>query len=245
MNSTPLSIIGITLGVILVILVIIGAAAYSLVRFWQKKTQDDLKKVSSQSRQLINESKNLRTAIQGYSESDPPPFGTLDARILSHLDEFDKLIQAFMTQYGDIQQAVRNTNQKDWQSILSAPISWYRLRQRLDGLFENLTGAGNALQSSHNILTDIEGQGWVVARRARLAQERMTIAGQLLSHLQEVNVQSNTFDQAINKKDQIEKALKNIPEFYLTASEQSTISQSTKESHYQCLPDPDEQPSGD
>jgi chromosome segregation ATPase len=230
MNSTLLSTVGTILGVILVILVIIGFAAYGLVRFWQKKIQDDLKKVSSQSRQLINDGKNLRIAIQGYAESDPPPFGALDARILSQLNEFDELNQAFVLLYGDIQQAIRNINQKDWQSILRAPFSWYHLRQRMAGLLEKKTGAGNALQASRSILVEIESQGWVVAGQARLAQERMAKAGQLLAYLQQVNVQSSSFDQAVSKKEQIEKALDGIPEFYLTASEQSVISQSTKES---------------
>jgi hypothetical protein len=230
MNSTLLSTIGTIVGVILVILILCGLAAYGFVRFWQKKTQDDLKKVSSQSRQLVNESKNLRTAIQGYAENDPPPFGTLDAHILSQLNEFDELAQAFMMQYGNVQQTIRNISQKDWRSILRAPFSWYHLRQQIVGLLEKQTSSENALQAARSNLSEIESQGWVVASGARLVQERMARTSQLLANLQRVTVQSSSFDQALEKKEGIEKALKGIPEFFLTDSEESVISRSTKES---------------
>ncbi len=229
MNPNLIALVETILLLTLLVLALLILTAFVLSRFWKRKIQDELKPISAQLRRLGSEGKSLNAAVSNFSDNPPLPFNPLVAKLRSRLEKSEAAVQGLSQQYGNCQQAFRDTTQRDWKSISSSPIQLYRLLRQVTDLREKLKLENNSLQDTRLVLDEIEDQGWVLAGKIKQMKARLAATDQILTQLQKRDLHGELLTQAFQTRNQILSELNNIPIYFFTEPRESILAQATRD----------------
>jgi hypothetical protein len=226
-----LEIFGISLLLFIAGLLILAFVAYALVRYWQKRTQEDLEFIRKQLRELTGQSNALNTISQEYTPSDPDPFGSLATELVRQLNELDAQLRQAHQFYADIQKDIRGIHTEEWLDRLRMPYDWYLIRQKFQGLLKKQIQTEQILQAAGKTVEMIKQQGWEIALQARqvLADNEGVIS--ILSGLHSSDIRDPELDQSLADARECEEWLSSrIPVHYLSGDQSGVLAEADKES---------------
>ena len=226
-----LEIFGLSLLVFLAGLLILALGAFALVRYWQKRTQEELELIRKQLRQLSSQSNALNAINQDYTPSDPDPFGSLAAELVRRINELDAHLQQLHKLYAGIQDDIRSILAEEWVNRLRMPYDWYLIRQKIQGLHKKLTQAEQILETTGETLETIHQQGWEIALQARqvLADNQAVVS--ILTGLHSSDIRDPNLDASLADARECEQWLNTrIPVYYLIGDQSGVLAEADKES---------------
>jgi uncharacterized phage infection (PIP) family protein YhgE len=226
-SGTPLLQTGIWL-IPLVLLATI-AGGYLLVRYWQRKTEKDLKGLRSDLRRLQTQRRQLAMQFQVHSVEDPEPFGSRMATLQAHLEQVDRLNTEVELQNVELQQRMRQLSANRWQATMAAPYLWYLIRKDADGLFEKKDALETALATASDFGQTFTGLAWEVALQAREAWGIQQRLSQAMEGLRLGKVSGETFEAATQQELDCKTRLSEIPTIFLASDEASLGEQADKD----------------
>jgi hypothetical protein len=212
-------------------LLLLALGAFVLVRYWQKRTQNDLELIRKQLRELTSHSKALNTISQDYTPSDPEPFGSLAAELVRQQNELDGQLQQLHKFYAGIQGDIRNIHAEEWVNKIRLPYDWYRMRQKLQGLQKIQVQVEHILAAAAKTVETIKGQGWEVAMETRqvLAENQAVVS--ILTGLHSSDIRDPDLDTSLADAKECEAWLSTqIPVHYLSGDQSKVLAETDKES---------------
>jgi len=207
------------------ILVVIGVL-FLLVRYWQYKTERDIKKARREIRHLQSEHRLLTFETQVYSADDPEPYGAQAASLATQLEITNSQIQDLLRQYASLNEKTRQRDSKRWRRALHAPYFWYLLRKDVASLDNNLATVGLSLDSAMDFKQAFRKLEWQIALQSRDVNQLQLQLFTLLDSLRAKNLQGDTLETAIQEAENCNSALAQIPN-YLTSADQKTVHERT------------------
>jgi hypothetical protein len=226
-----LEIFGLSLLVFVAGLLILALGAFALVRYWQKRTQEELELIRKQLRQLSSQSNALDAINQDYTPSDPAPFGSLAAELTRRINELDVHLQQSHKLYAGIQDDIRSILAEEWVNRLRMPYNWYLIRQKIQGLHKKLTQAEQILETTGETVETIHQQGWEIALQARqvLADNQAVVS--ILTGLHSSDIRDPNLDASLADARECEQWLNTrIPVYYLIGDQSGVLAEADKES---------------
>ncbi len=207
------------------VLVVFGVL-FLLVRYWQYKTERDIKKARREIRRLQSEHRLLTFETQVYSADDPEPYGTPAASLAAQLEITNSQIQDLLRQYASLNEKTRQRDSKRWRRALHAPYIWYLLRKDVASLDNNLAAVGLSLDSATDFKQAFRKLEWQIALQSRDVNQLQLQLFTLLDSLRAKNLQGDTLETAIREAENCNSALAQIPN-YLTSADQKTVHERT------------------
>lgn len=212
----------------ILILVVIGFL-FLLVLYWQHKTESDIKKAHREIRRLQSEHRLLTIETKVYSADDPEPFGVQAASLATQLEITNSQIQDLLQQYVCLNEKTRQRDSRRWRRTFNAPYFWYRSRQDVASLDNNLAAVGTLLDSAIDLKQAFRKLEWQVALQAREVNQLQLQLFTLLDSLRAKNLQGNALEIAIREAESCHSALTQIPNYLKSADQKTVYKQADKE----------------
>jgi len=220
------------IGILLISIAIIATLVilYFLGNRWKKDAAGELKQLLPDIRSYRTQTSKLSFTLSEYDEIEQEPF-------ISRVAEFQDQINTLNTQTADlegdytaIQDQIRSASTNPWKSILGAPFFWRSTRRDITALKSHLGTLGAFLQSTQKSEAALKQLGWEVALKAREARGVDQQVKLLLGQLRSKNVHGDMFDNAVLREERARNSLNEIPEFFLTADEETVLAQAEEDS---------------
>ncbi len=226
-----LEIFGISLLAFIIGLLLLALFAFSIVRYWQKRTHSDLEQIRKQLRLASSRSGSLRSVFQQFTPSDPPPFGTLAGELERQLDQADSQLQEQLNDYSDARNDIRNLRMDDWLNMARLPFDWYHIRQKIAALLKKQQQVEKTFEAAGETVSKLERQGWDIAAQARQVLADNQLALNVLTSLYNSEIQDQALELSLADARECEQWLSTrIPVYFLSGDEQTVLAQSDKAS---------------
>jgi hypothetical protein len=218
-------------GVWLIPLILVATitGVFLLVRYWRRKTEQDLKGLRSDLRSLQTQRRQLALQFQIHSAEDPEPYGSRVASLHAHLEQVDLLYTELELQNVEIQQRMRQLSANRWQATVAAPYLWYLIRKDVEGLFKKKAELQSALASAGDFGQTFTGLAWEVALQAREVWKIQQSISRLIEDLRASNVGGKAFEAATRQELDCKSRLSEIPRGFLSGDEASVGEQADKD----------------
>ncbi len=201
---------------------------YLLVRYWQSKTQTDVKQLRSELRNLDTTFRQSVLAAQMHSKDDPEPYGSRAAALHAHLAHTEGQIDALQRQYIALQEQIRWLSFNNWQAMVGAPYYWYQLRRDIAAFWAEMTQTQQSLQTASQFEYALNQVGWEVALKARQARQTQLQAKQLMDGLRSRGMQGQAIETAGRLEQQAMANLARVPAHFFDEDETGVLDQADK-----------------
>jgi hypothetical protein len=226
-----LEIFGLSLLAFILGLLLLALAAFAIVRYWQKKTHNDLEQIRKQLRLLSSRSGSIKSVIQQFTPSDPPPFGPLAEELKGQLEEADSQLEDLHKDYSAIRNGISSLHMEDWMNTLRLPYDWYRIRQKITALRKEQEQVERSFEAASKTVSRLERQGWDIASQARQVLTNNQMAVSILTGLFNSDIQDQALEISLADARECEQWLSTrIPVYFLSGDEQAVLGQSDKAS---------------
>ncbi len=214
-------------GVWLIPLILLATIAglYLLIRYWQRKTQQELKETRGALRGLHARRQEIDLVLQAYSQEPREPYASRLGELQARLEEIDSQLAGLERQNVAIQEGMRQLASNRWQATVGAPFFWFSLRRESAGLRKALEAQHKALDEAAKSSQELERLGWEIASQARQAQETHQQARRLIEKFQGQNLQGQSLQAAAHKESDLRQALAQIPAYFFNEEETAVLSQ--------------------
>ena len=213
-----------------IILLATLGALYLLVRFWARKTRQDLKDLRSGLRQAQSERRQVDLILEGYTEETREPYGSRLSHLGEQLNDISQTLADLEYQHVSIQERMRRLASNSWQATVGAPFFWFTLRQEVAGLRKKLEQLERDLQAAHESAQELKELPWTVAMQARQVSELHGHSARLLQKLQAKNLRGVAIEQAAQQESEHRSALAKIPKYFFRDEQSGVIQQADLDS---------------
>lgn len=218
--------------ILLIPIVIIATLVvfYVLGKRWKKNAAGELNQLRAEFRRYRTEISKLSFTLGEYDEIEQEPFISRVATFQDQINSLSSQTADLEGHYIAIQEQVRSASKNPWKGILGAPFFSYVTRRDITTLKDQLGTQDTYLQTAHKSEAALKQLGWEVAQRAREARGVDQQISLLLRQLQSKNVHGDMFDNALLREERARDALNEIPNFFLTADEETVLAQAEEDS---------------
>lgn len=214
---------------VLIGLLALAVGAYGLVIYWQRQTFSELKTLFSQIRQLKVNIGRVTGSIQGYSTSDPEPFGSLTRRLSKQLSGLEARSQDLFKQYSDIQSQIRLLSAAGWLRIIQMPFDWYKVQKSVLKLRTDIENGETGFNQVESLSQELDKLSWRVAIIARQVLSSDESALQIMNDLSNAGLQGIALEKNINAGNHWAVVLHGqVPVYFYTGNEEGVAAQSDK-----------------
>ena len=210
-------------------LLALAAAGYLLLVNWgRERLQAQARGVSSALRSFENRYRQLLSELQGFSASDPEPYGEPARQILQGTDQIGQQLFTLREQYVRIQQRLPHKPASLLQAVRVSPVLLLSLNKELKQASQDLSQLEILLGQSEQQAQALALIGWQVARHARQTATIFQALGERLENLTQHRAHGSAFEALSEKAGQTATRLAQIPEYFHSAGQESFQSQAEK-----------------
>jgi predicted DNA-binding protein YlxM (UPF0122 family) len=220
------------LWIVVLLLLIIWAGIFGLVKFWQGQIQKEFKRVAPALIRIQAETKRIFEGTRPYSADDPPPYGPLVSGVNQILDQNANELVILKSSFIDLRNRYNRYHFRNWKQFIGAPFYWYTwfaIKRDAKLLNARIDSREQSLSAAWNIIDEIRRQGWLVALEARDMLETERSVRSYMEYLGDQRFVGDRFELAAAQEEIVIDALDQIPRYFFISDETAISSQASKE----------------
>ena len=200
-----------------------------LVRYWRLQSLQDLKHIQAELRGSEKQTRALAAALQGYSPTDPEPYGSQAANLENKLQDFQRQAHNLRIEYVGMQEEAHRLISAPWHTLPRAPYEWYHLRREIAALHQRLETPRALLASLEQSQQGLQRQAWQTAQSCRQVRGLHLAVSQAIERLRAQNVHGSALDAAVDQAERARQDLKGLPDYFLTGEEGEVLAQADRD----------------
>lgn len=228
MDSSGLSLWLISLLFLLLIAAGLGGY-YLLLQNWRNRVNQQFHPFSSQLRSLEGRYIRARQAFEGFSSSDPEPYGSLAGAGESRLQNIEATLQGLRDQYFGLQKQVPSQKEGLLDTLDRSPRRLNNLLKEIQKLEQGIAQEGTALAEVDSIVEAINQAGWQEAQGVRRALDVKSKISQAIQTLQAAHCRGPSWQSALQSEKGLRDELQKIPEIFSRDDPSQVIQQASRQ----------------